>query len=77
MGKYKPRQLDKHRTRRVDTIKSNERGEGICPQAIMKNKILGTFLSTPAEVHALVAGIYYGLTEWKGLIHNTSRRTKM
>lgn len=29
--------------------------------------LLSTFMDTHEEVHAMVSGIYCGLTEWKGL----------
>ena len=34
-------------------------------------RLLSEFLSTHAEVHAFVHGIYAGLTEWKGIDSKT------
>ena len=36
-----------------------------------QSSLLNEFLSTHAEVHAFVHGIYSGLTEWKGIDSET------
>lgn len=44
---------------------------GALLEMVKREVDLGEFLSTYAEVHSFVLGVYCGLTEWKGLDSDT------